>query len=130
MNRHRDFARVSLGRVPSGPVVARLAEWFFALLQPLGIPDEVISYALDFGSLYIGAYAYEESLGVASPTGEDLPPEQIAAMYRDYFASLPAERFPRVRAAAGQIFGGAPEERFRFGIDLMIRGLESYARHD
>ena len=88
----------------------------------------MISYALDFGSLYIGAYAYEESLGVASPTGEELPPEQIAAMYSDYFASLPAERFPRVRAAADQIFGGAPGERFRFGIDLMIRGLQSYAR--
>jgi hypothetical protein len=58
--------------------------------------------------------------------GEDLPPEQIAAMYRNYFASLPAARFPRVREAAGQIFGGDPNERFEFGVELMIRGLETY----
>src|SRR6266851_4269817 len=86
--RHRDGARITLGRLPSGPTLARFAEWLFELLTPVGIPDRVIAYLGDMVGLYVGAYAFEESLGVASPTGEDLPPEQIVAMFVDYLLSL------------------------------------------
>jgi hypothetical protein len=60
--------------VPSGPTIARFAEWLFELLTPLGVPDRVIAYLGDMFSLYVGAYAFEETVGVASPTGEDPPP--------------------------------------------------------
>ena len=94
MRRHRDVARISLGRIPAGPTLARYSEWLFELLQPVGIPDQVIAYLGDLMGLYIGAFAFEESLGIASPTGEDLPPDQIVQMFRDYVASLPDDRFP------------------------------------
>jgi AcrR family transcriptional regulator len=68
MNRHRDVARISLGRIPAGPTLANYSEWLFALLQPVGVPDQVIAYLGDLMGLYIGAFAFEESLGVASPT--------------------------------------------------------------
>jgi AcrR family transcriptional regulator len=126
-HRHRDGARITLGRVPSGPTVARFAEWLFELLTPLGVPDRVIAYVGDIAALYVGAYAFEESLGVASPTGQDLPPEQIVAMFRDYLLSLPAEQFPHVHRAIGDLFGGDPDERFEFGLDLLIRGISTYA---
>lgn len=127
-HRHRDGARISLGRVPSGPTIARFTEWTFALLAPLGIPDRVIAYLGDLAALYVGAYAFEESLGLASPTGEDLLPEQIVAMFRDYLLSLPAERFPHVHRAIGDILGGDADERFEFGLDVIIRGIGTYAR--
>ncbi|HEX5505523.1 MAG TPA: TetR/AcrR family transcriptional regulator, partial [Thermomicrobiales bacterium] len=127
-HRHRDAARISLGRVPAGPAMARFAEWTFALLTPLGIPDRVIAYLGDLASLYVGAYAFEETLGLASPTGEDLPPEQIVAMFRDYLVSLPAERFPHVHRAVGDLLGGDADERFEFGLDVILRGIASYAR--
>jgi AcrR family transcriptional regulator len=127
LNRHRGVARISLGRIPAGPTLARLTEWLFQLLRPVGIPDRVIAYVGDLLGLYVGAYAFEESLGLASPTGEDLPPEEIVAMLRDYVASLPPERYPATREAAALLFGGDAEERFAFGIELLIRGLETYA---
>jgi len=68
------------------------------------------------------------SLGLASPTGEDLPPEEIVAMFRNYVLSLPADRFPHSRDAADLLFGGGPEERFEFGLDIMVRGVQTYAR--
>lgn len=126
-NSHRDVARLSLGRIPSGPMLVVYSEWMFALLKPVGIPDRVIGYLGDLAGLYVGAYAFEESLGMASPTGEDLPPEQIMEMFRDYLLSLPEDRFPHTRAAADVLFAGGPDERFEFGIDLMVRGLETYA---
>jgi hypothetical protein len=127
MTRHRDIARISLGRIPSGPTLAVLSEWLFTLLRPVGIPDRAIAYVGDVAGLYVGAYAFEESLGVASPTGEELPPEEIVRMFKGYVLSLPEDRFPQTRAAVDLLFGGDPDDRFEFGIDLLIRGLESLA---
>jgi AcrR family transcriptional regulator len=127
LNRHRDVARISFGRIPAGPTLAVYSEWLFTLLKPVGIPDQVIAYLGDVFGLYVGAYAYEESLGMASPTGEDLPLEQIMEMFRGYVLSLPEDRFPHTRAAADLLFHGGPDERYEFAIDLMIRGLETYA---
>jgi AcrR family transcriptional regulator len=127
-HRHRDGARITLGRVPAGPTIARFAEWLFELLTPVGIPDRVIAYLGDLASLYVGAYAFEESLGLASPTGEDLPAETIVAMFRDYLLSLPADRFPHVHRAIDDIFGGDSDARFEFGIDVILRGIGTYAQ--
>lgn len=129
MHSHRDVARISLGRIPSAPTIAEMAEWQFRLLKPVGLPDWVIALAGDLLSLYVGAYAFEESLGLASPTGEDLPPEQIVGMIREYLLALPRERFPHTLAAIDLLMGvGPPDARFEFGLDVLIRGLASYAR--
>ena len=127
---HRDAARLTLGRVPSGPTIARFSEWLFQLLSPAGVPDRVVAFLGDLASLYVGAYAFEESLGLASPTGQDLPPEQIVAMFRDYLLSLPAEQFPHVHRAIDDLFAGDADERFEFGLEVILRGVASYARPD
>jgi AcrR family transcriptional regulator len=126
MKQHRDVARISLGRVPSGPAVALLTEWLFTLLTPVGIPDKVIAYLGDLFGLYVGAFTFEESLGPA-PAGPGVPPEEFVAMLKDYVMTLPADRFPHTRRAVDLIFGGDRDDRYAFGIDLMLRGLESYA---
>src|SRR6266542_2191982 len=128
MKRHRDIARLSLGRIPAGRTLALLNEWLFELLRPVGIPDQVIAYFGDLAGLYVGAYAFEERLGLALPTGEDLPPHEILAMLRNYVLSLPPDRFPHTVSAVDALFGGGRDERFEFGIDVIIRGLETYAR--
>ena len=127
LSKYRDVARLSFGRIPAGPQTALLSEWLFTLLQPVGIPDRAIAYIGDFAGLYVGAFCFEESLGYSSPTGEDLPPEQIVQMMRDYMLSLPRQRFPRTIAALDLLLEFNPEERFEFGLDLLIAGLENYA---
>ena len=44
---------------------------------------------------------------------------------RHYFASLPPDRFPNVVSLAGPLTAGDPEgnERFEFGLDVLVRGL-------
>jgi AcrR family transcriptional regulator len=127
-HRHRDYARLSLGRIPSGQSLARFVEWLFQLLEPVGVPDQVIAYCGDLISLYVGAYAFEESLGPPSPTGEPLSADQIASMFRDYLQSLPASQFPYVHRAAALLFDGDAEERFEFGMEVLVRGIESYVK--
>jgi TetR/AcrR family tetracycline transcriptional repressor len=126
LNQHRDVARISLGRVPTGPSLAVMTEWLFTLLKPVGIPDKVIAYLGDLFGLYSGAFAFEESLGSQTVTGPDLTPEQFFTMLRNYIADLPEDRFPHTRRAVDLIFNDDREDRYMFGVDLMIRGLASY----
>jgi AcrR family transcriptional regulator len=124
--RHPGVGALTLGRIPVGPNMIRVAESTLALLRGAGIPDRIAAYAPDFLAQYLGASLYEEGLGFPSPTGEDLPPEQIVAMIRGYFASMPADRFPNLHATLDEIFSGGADERFELGLEIIIRGFASY----
>jgi AcrR family transcriptional regulator len=55
--------------------------------------------------------------------------ERAAGYFGDigaYFQSLPRDRFPNVLALAATMMGGDDDERFEFGLDLLVRGLETY----
>ncbi len=125
MKRHRDVARISLGRIPVGPNLVRVVEWMLVLLRGAGVPDRTAALAGDLLALYVGAYAYEESLPF-NPPG-DAPPEQIGRMIRDYFVSLPPDRFPNTVALADELIAGGPDERFEFGLEVIVRGLAAEA---
>jgi AcrR family transcriptional regulator len=124
--RHPGVGGLTLGRIPVGPNLVRLAESILALLRGAGVPDHIAAYAPDLLGLYLGASGYEEALGLPSPTGEDLPPEEIVGMIRGYFASMPADRFPNVHATLDQMFSGGPDERFELGLEIITRGFASY----
>jgi AcrR family transcriptional regulator len=126
LKRYPGVAGLTLGRIPVGPNLVRRTEWLLGLLRGAGVPDRIAAYAGDLGGLYLGASGYEEGMPLPSPTGEDLPPEKIVAMYRGYFESLPPERFPNVHAALDELFSGGPDERFELGLEVIIRGLASY----
>ena len=118
---HRDLGRITLGRIPLGPDLMRVAEWQLALLRGAGVPDRAAALAGDLFGLYIGAFAYEETLDTGGG-------EEMAAQAGAYFASLSAEEFPNVVALAGSLVEGGPEERFAFGVDVIIAGLAAEAR--
>ena len=46
---------------------------------------------------------------------------------RSYFAALPTDRFPTVVAMADALTAGEGDERFEFGIDLLVSGLAAMA---
>jgi AcrR family transcriptional regulator len=120
MQRRRDAAQLSLGRVPAGPSSLPVMERTLAVLAAAGLPARVISYAADMFALYVGGFAYEESLRLPQPVD--------AAALGEYFGSLPAERFPTLVALAGELTAGDADERFEFAIDLLVKGLEAMAR--
>jgi AcrR family transcriptional regulator len=121
--RHRDVARISLGRIPLGPNGLHAMEWLLGLLRTAGLPDRTAAFAGDLLTLYVDAYGFEESTAAAVPSAEGMSAEQMTDMLRQYFASLPAERFPNVHALAGMMMSGDADERFEFGLDLLVRGL-------
>jgi AcrR family transcriptional regulator len=124
--RYPGVAGLTLGRIPVGPTLVRWTEWGLALLRGAGVPDRIAAYAGDLLGLYLGATAFEEGMAMASPTGEDLPPEEVVRMIRGYYESLPADQFPNVLATLDELFRGGLDERFELGLEVIIRGLASY----
>ena len=72
----RDAAQLSLGRIPSGPNSLPILERNLAVLAASALPPRVIAYAADMFALYVGAFAYEESM---PPPTEQATPEQLGA---------------------------------------------------
>ncbi len=119
---HRDLARASFARIPLGENALAGSEWMIAVMRAGGLSDRAIGLGVDLLALYVGAIAYEESL---ESFGE-LGPEQIAefvAELRGYFQALPADRFPGVVSMAGALTEADSDERFEFGLEVLIRGL-------
>jgi hypothetical protein len=46
-------------------------------------------------------------------------------MLRGYWETLPRAQFPHTLALIDVLFEGSPDERFEFGLDVIVRGLES-----
>ena len=123
MTRHPGIAQLSFGRIPVGPNAVRYMEWHLSLLRAGGLSDRVAALAGDMIYLYIGAFSFEECLGLAVPNPEDASPRDFIRQLREYFASLPADRFPNLSELAGELTSGGPDERFEFGLDVLLDGL-------
>jgi AcrR family transcriptional regulator len=119
--RHRDLARASFARVPLGENALRSSERMIAVMRAGGLSDQVIAYACDLLPLYVMAVCYEESLYGSETSQEDIA--TYVAKMRDYFESLPRDRFPNMVSLAGPLTAGAGDERFEFGLDVLVRGL-------
>ena len=126
---HRDLARASFARIPLGENALAGTEWMISVMRAGGLSDRAIGLGVDLLALYIGAIAYEDSLqsvGAADP-------EEIAAFVvelRGYLQSLPAERFPNVVALAGALTEADRDERFEFGLEVLLRGLIAVSARD
>jgi AcrR family transcriptional regulator len=117
MNRRRDAAAISLGRIPAGPNSLPVMERTLAILSTAGLSARAIGYAADMFALYVGGFAFEEGL----------PREGDPAQLGEYWRSLPADKFPMLAGMASELVEGGPDERFEFAIDLLVKGLEAMA---
>jgi TetR/AcrR family tetracycline transcriptional repressor len=118
--RHPGVAGLTLGRVPFGPGLLAVAERMLGVLRDAGLPDQVAAFAGDIGSLYVAAYAHEEDVTPVAAPGE------FAAQAGQWLKSLPADQFPHTVALADLLVAGDSDDRFEWGLDVLIRGLASY----
>jgi AcrR family transcriptional regulator len=124
---HKDIARACLARIPLGPNALRGSEALIGVMRAGGLPDQVIAYACDLLPLYATATAYEESLYAKLGLDHDELIRYIGEI-REYFAALPVDRFPNVASLAVALTAGSGgDERFEFGLDVLVRGLASLA---
>lgn len=118
--RHPGVAGLTLGRVPFGPSMLAGAERMLAELRSAGLPDQVAAFVGDLGSLYVGAFAHEQEV---TPVTE---PGDFAAQAAAWLRSLPREEYPNTVALADNLVAGSADDRFEWGLDVILRGLASY----
>jgi TetR/AcrR family tetracycline transcriptional repressor len=121
--RHPGVALLTLGRVAVTPSMLAIGERVLSELRAAGMPDQVATFVGDLGGLYVGAFAYE--LDVAPPPGHE---QEFLAQFTSWIKSLPADRFPNTVALADVAVAGTAEQRFEWGMDVIVRGLESYLK--
>jgi AcrR family transcriptional regulator len=121
--RHNDLVRLSLGRIPVGPNMLQVMEWNLGLLRSAGIPDRPAAYFGDMLGRFVDASVLEVTMAPGAKgdltDGDRTQFEAIA----QYFAALPPHLFPNLLAVAGEMFVGDDDDRFEFGLDLLITGL-------
>jgi TetR/AcrR family transcriptional regulator, tetracycline repressor protein len=121
--RHRGVAQLTLGRVAVTPGMLSMGERILSELRSAGMPDQVAAFAGDLAGLYVCAFAYE--LDVTPLAGKE---QDFLAQFTSWIKSLPADRFPNTVALADLAVTGSADERFEWGMDVLIRGLASYLK--
>ena len=135
--RNPGVARCTLGMVPLEPGLLIVSERLLALLKSGDVPDQHAAWFLDVASLYVASVAVEEDIWRERHRGQDpdeaaatehLEQEVVAAEVRKVLESLPAEHFPFLTSLAATLASGSGDERFAFGVGLLVCGLKSMSK--
>ncbi|MFF8902382.1 TetR/AcrR family transcriptional regulator [Streptomyces lydicus] len=116
-------SRAALGVVPTNLSTLRVREGLLAILLTGGIEPRRAAWVLDALSLYVSAYALEQSL--VQQRRSD--PDQEWVLGREElirrFTALPADTFPQTRRYAAELTSGTGHDRFDFTLGLIIDNL-------
>lgn len=117
---HSDIAALNFATVPTGPETLVAFELILSAVIEAGVPPEIAVPGLERLALYTTADAYEHwEFGHRARSGAAPTPEQV----RDYFAALPADRFPNIRRYAPLLNEDSHQQRFTQGLDMIITGM-------
>lgn len=122
---HGDLARLlpEIG-VLTGESATVISEGMLAILAAAGLPKQVCAYAVDALSMYVTAIAAEDATRAYARSGGSGP--EIATQLEDYFGALPPDRFPMLTSMTAEMARNVGDERFEFGLDLMVTGLAAH----
>ena len=131
---HRDIARVSLANVPTGPNALRIAEGMAR--HHAGRGRAATGRGVRAGparALHrrrrLRGHALSQALAESGLSREDFM-ESYFGSVREFFQNLPADRFPLLTTHVDELMDGDSEQRFEFGLDMLIRSLGTYAAND
>jgi AcrR family transcriptional regulator len=124
LNAHSDAALAGLGRVATSPRALDATERMTLLMSLGGLTDRVIAFGIDQLVLFVCATAFED--GILERSG--MTAEDEARYWADlhvFIDNLPADRFPAMARVRRHMTGHGDRERFEFGLDAMLAGLEA-----
>lgn len=120
MLRHRNVTQLLGERPTLGPNALAAAERVIGALRAAGFPDRSASLASGALINYASGFALFEC---RSPGGSSDAPEsrEMVEAVAAYFASLPPERYPNMRAVAA--IDITADEQFEYGLRAVLDGL-------
>ncbi|GAA3114564.1 TetR/AcrR family transcriptional regulator [Streptosporangium carneum] len=136
LHEHRDMARVAMTGFPFSPEALPHIDRLLGLFRAGGLPDRIVGAAGDVLSTFVNGFAFEESMWEtrrheSNGDTHDQSPEENWQEMREtlerYFSELPPERFPNLVALSGIVLDNTNDDRFDLGVEIIIRGLASFA---
>lgn len=122
---HPGVARASLGLIPMSPRLLRSADRMSAIMRAGGVPDQAIAWFLDLMGLYVGSVAVERDVWRMRSMVSADHDEHHEAVHQ-FFRDLPEDEFPVLASIAEALARGDHDDRFGFGLDILIAGLAAY----
>jgi hypothetical protein len=93
------------------------------ILRDAGFPPRDAVLANHALGNYVAGAALWEAVGLAGASGEDR--RRRADDAARALAALPPDAVPNVTWAAGDLFAGTLDDRFAFGLEVVLDGLET-----
>jgi AcrR family transcriptional regulator len=121
---HSDAALAGMGRVPTSPRALDATERMTQLMSLGGLTERVIAFGIDQLALFVCATAFED--GILERSG--MSPGEEARYWADlhmFLNNLPSDRYPAMARIRPHMIGHGDRERFEFGLDAMLAGLEA-----
>ncbi|MFE2423744.1 TetR/AcrR family transcriptional regulator [Streptomyces hokutonensis] len=117
LRRHPHALSLLAAQVPVGPNGLRGRERLIRLFLSHGFPVGLAARAFTAIGHYVIGFAIQQ-YGPGTPRPED------QLQLRDYYNSLDPKAYPATMAAAEELTSVPLHEEFRFGLDLLLDGLE------
>ncbi len=123
--RHAGAVPVMLGRGSFGPNGLRIVDNAIHAFRAAGFEEADAADAYFAVANFVNGFAAQQTAGslVASRPGFDS--KGYFRMVQAYIEALPPALYPSLQAAAPRIFSASLDERFAFGLDCLIGGLEA-----
>ncbi|MGN2430643.1 TetR/AcrR family transcriptional regulator [Pseudomonas syringae] len=117
LRKHPGILPLLVSQIPIGPNGLKRREQGIALFLASGFPAELAARAYTSVAHYVLGFAIQQhSHGASEATkGEDLV---------EFFSALDADEYPAIAAAGRHLPGISVEDEFRFGLQLIIDGLD------
>ena len=127
--RHPGSARAAVGMIPTGSGALRTMEGLLAICDAGGISPQAAAWFCDLAAAYVSAIAVEEAIWIqranTTPAGEEPDHVALDEQLRAMMEALPSADFPFVTSMAGVMTAGDGEDRFEFGIAVLVAGLRA-----
>jgi AcrR family transcriptional regulator len=118
MDRYPGIARVPLANIPTGPNAMRAADHSLGIVRAGGVDERNAAWFIDVVSLFLNAASFERSI-YEERGNFDEHFDQV----QGFFGAIDPNEFPNMAALLPMLTAGSDDERFAFGIRLMINGL-------
>jgi TetR/AcrR family tetracycline transcriptional repressor len=122
LENHPGIAALLKTRDPLGPHSLALAEAFLTPLQDAGLPARATAQAFSLVYDYTLGFALSDRTTVNEQRVQD---PATRRQLHAFFRSLPADRFPALRALGQHVWGGNRDQRFNAGLDTLLAGLQA-----
>jgi TetR/AcrR family tetracycline transcriptional repressor len=124
---HRDSGRILAGTIPVGPNRLRLVDMTLGALLTAGLDGLSAARAGRLLVDYATAFVMEEINEITHQSGmmgQETGDEDVLEDERPSFITVSAEVFPSIAALANHLADSDNDARFRFGIKVVLDGLE------